>query len=134
MVPFDQVWQMQTKKTDEMLGDLLRRPNGTTSNIPSPKIMEELKNVISQGHLFVNQKMDEHESRLREDLDQVAKEVQEVSQAMETLTTQMSSRAEGVTNWSCDFGRNGEGEYLPNPKRRLEDPADAPNDRARKPE
>ena len=110
-----------------MLEDMLRKQDGPTSNIPSPRLVDEIKKV----HLILNQKMVEGESGIRRDLDQVAKELQEVSQTTETLMQQMSSRADVGTDWSCDLGRNGESEYLLNPKRRLEGPADAPNDRAK---
>merc|ERR1712194_908170 len=95
----------------------------------SPKIMEDLKKVIVQGHAQINKQVMEADARLKDDIDQVAMQCQEVSQAMDDLTKQVASRADGGANWSRDLGRNGEREHSPNPKRRLDGPADAPTDR-----
>merc|ERR1712194_655951 len=117
------------QKTELMIGDLLRNHDGTTSNTPSPKIMEDIKKVIVQGHAQINKQVMEADARLRDDLDQVAMQCQEVSQAMDDLTKQVASRADGGANWSRDPGRNGEREHSPNPKKKLDGPADAPTDR-----
>merc|ERR1712153_83139 len=55
------------QKTELMIGDLLRNHDGTTSDTPSPKIMEDIKKVIVQGRAQINKQVMEADARLRDD-------------------------------------------------------------------
>lgn len=86
--------QTGTKKTEYIVSELLRRPEGTTSQNQLQPLMEEVKKV----HAAMESKLRQTATVVKRDVDQIAREVQDVSQGCEPFMNQVTSQLDQQTS------------------------------------